>query len=214
MVEKSTMDRDAVVSSDDFQALTVLINTVTGVVISVQTALDDIETALTDILTAISNADIATTNATNASTLAKTKAGLANTAATNANTAKDSSIIATNKVPATQLPAIASAASDITYDHTISGWSATNAKTAIDELDAIIGNLALLTTTSNTDLVGAVNEVKASNDTNKSDIGNKTTLNTTEKSNIVDAINENVINISNINTSILEADIVTSNILP
>lgn len=54
-----------------------------------------------------------------------------------------------------------------------------------------IGDLSLLTTTSNTDLVGAINEVN-------SNAGDKTSLLTTIKTSIVNAINEIVTNIGSL----------------
>lgn len=66
----------------------------------------------------------------------------------------------------------------------------TNILNNILTLQGSIGDLTQLETTSNTDLVGAVNENKGRIDTNTTDIGNKTTLTTTEKTNLVGAINE------------------------
>lgn len=62
-VMESVMNRDGVVSSDSYNALTVLINTVTGVITEAEQAVEAADIA-------IDNANIATTNANNAATLA------------------------------------------------------------------------------------------------------------------------------------------------
>lgn len=53
-----------------------------------------------------------------------------------------------------------------------------------------IGDLTTLTTTADTDLVSAINEVDSHADTNATNIGDLTTLTTTAKSNVVSAVNE------------------------
>ena len=67
-VEESAMDRSAVISSSEFNTLTIMINTITGLVESVTVMLSDIETALANTETAISNTEIAIGNAEQATT--------------------------------------------------------------------------------------------------------------------------------------------------
>lgn len=61
---------------------------------------------------------------------------------------------------------------------------------AINENVDNIGDLTTLTPTANTDLVSAINEVDSHADTNSTNIGDLTTLTTTAKSNVVSAVNE------------------------
>lgn len=60
----------------------------------------------------------------------------------------------------------------------------------ITTLTNTIGNLSNLTTTANTDLVSAINEVDSESDTNASHIGILTNLTTNDKNNLVNAVNE------------------------
>jgi len=69
---------------------------------------------------------------------------------------------------------------------------------AINENYRHIGNVAVLTTDDNGNLVGAINEVDYNTDINTINIGDLTTLDTADKSNLVGAINENVSHIGNL----------------
>lgn len=227
IVKETAMDRNAVVSSNEFNTLTIMINTISGLVEQTNTTLALIDEAITnaeeatnatnqailDANTATTSANTATTNANNAVNLVnQTNSDIQNaeslrntaeqtrelqeitrqtntaTAIANANTATDRANLAAQnaedivagvgvimesskgiangvasldenaKVPLSQLPNIASSAQDITYDNTTSGLTSTNTQSAIDELDTKIGDLSQLQTTSNTDLVVAINE--------------------------------------------------------
>lgn len=83
------------------------------------------------------------------------------------------------------------------YDNTTSGLTGKNVKSAIDELDGIIGDKTTLATTDKSSLVNATNEVK-------SNVGTLSTLTTTVKTSTVAAINENVDKINLLNTNALK----------
>lgn len=68
LVEKSAMDRDAIISSDEFNTLTIMINTITGLVESATTILSEIEMAISNTETAIANTEVAINTANQATT--------------------------------------------------------------------------------------------------------------------------------------------------
>lgn len=71
LVEESVMDRDAIISSDEFNTLTIMINTITGLVESATLILSEIETAISNTETAIANTEIAINTANQATTEAQ-----------------------------------------------------------------------------------------------------------------------------------------------
>ena len=73
---------------------------------------------------------------------------------------------------------------------TQAGQTATQASQTATQADEKIGDLTDLETTTKTDLVSSINEVKAEADSNKTAIGVLNNLNTTAKTDLVSAINE------------------------
>jgi hypothetical protein len=71
ILEPSAMNRDRVISSDNFNALTVAINTVEGLVLSVQTAVDDVNSALLEIQQSLSQLSTLNQQVTDAEKLRK-----------------------------------------------------------------------------------------------------------------------------------------------
>ena len=63
VVEESAMDRNAVASSNEFNTLTIMINTITGLVDRAEITLGEIDTAISNAETATSNANQSATNA-------------------------------------------------------------------------------------------------------------------------------------------------------
>ena len=150
-VRKAVISSDAIADVDEVNVLNELIVDASG--------------AITNANTATTNANNATTSATNAANLANEKAGLADTATTNANTATTNANTATGlantatdraNVAATNAEAVVvgkTGINDAISNSTTEGWSSS-------KISGQIGDLTQLQTTSNTDLVGAVNEVR------------------------------------------------------
>jgi hypothetical protein len=280
-VDKSALDDNTVISTNEFNALTDAMNSVGDLIFDMNDAISRTETATTNANTATTNANTATTNANNAANLANEKAGLADTATQNAITATNNAIDATSDANTaitnaqTATTNANNAATNANDKATIADTAATNANNIATQLEAEtlkifkpavslftdlatayptpengwtvtvngevpvvsyryngtewvnlgvissvdkatnttlgivkgggnvdidangvlnapeIGDLTQLQTVSNTDLVGAINEV----DTN---IGDKTLLSTTDKSSLVGAINENTSQLASI----------------
>ena len=74
---------------------------------------------------------------------------------------------------------------NIDLSDTIAGWKNKN-----NTLAAQVGDLALLTTSVDSDIVGAINSLAAAIAALDSDIGTLANLITTDKSDLVSAINE------------------------
>ena len=95
-VEKSALDDNTVISSNDFIVFTDAMNSVGDLTADVNDAISRANTVILEAETATTNANTATTNANNAADLANTNAGLAETATADANTATDNANTATS----------------------------------------------------------------------------------------------------------------------
>lgn len=150
LVEKSAMDRNAVVSSNEFNTLTIMINTLTGLVESVTTTINNANTLITNLNNETliiwkpyvnTYTDISTTYPTPALGWATQAKDTGIRWRYNGVAWTNIGIDSTDKIgDITQLP---------TADKT-------NVVNSIKEIKTDIGDMTLL---SNTDLVGAVNEV-------------------------------------------------------
>jgi hypothetical protein len=173
----------SILSSDDYIALRDTLDSVQDALINVNTAVENVNTALNDTSVAITNANAATTSATDAANLANTKATLADQKATLAN--EKASLADTKATLADTKAGLANTAAD----------RANTAAQYAESAMSIVGDISLLETTTNTDLVSSINEINTN-------IGDKASLQTTEKSNLVSSINENVSNLAAITYSI------------
>jgi hypothetical protein len=148
-VDKSALDDNTVISTNEFNALTDAMNSVGDLIFDMndaisrtETAITDAETATTNANTATTNANTATTNANNAASLANEKAGLADTATQNAITATNNAIDATSDVNTaitnaqTATTNANNAATNANDKATIADTAATNANNIATQLEA------------------------------------------------------------------------------
>lgn len=103
LVEKSAMDRNAVVSSDEFNTLTIMINTITGLVEKAENTIKEINIALSKANNATTNAIIAT-DAANLASINNTK--MTDDAIANMSTLVNSAISEANIITQSNIDAI------------------------------------------------------------------------------------------------------------
>jgi hypothetical protein len=73
----------------------------------------------------------------------------------------------------------------VNLNDTVATW-----RTQHNDVVNLVGDLATLTTTADSDLVGAINELQGFRSGLDSDVGTRTSLTTTDKTSLVAAINE------------------------